>query len=277
MHGNMTQCLQFATVITVLSLYPHYAESMCQNATEIPLHTHLSLLGCSYHIGQHALKAKHPPSLPTITLVTADVLHEIRNDMKTLLSEFNYQQQDLDVVKDDLGLLKFGFALLQDSNHKLSTDSIRQLFQLKNIAESQGESLDTLMDFSTILSTLETQSDGLVTTLDLVEMSADQCVESIQVAQHPCGGSGWKKVVDLDMANASHTCPMGWTETDYSKRTCGRTLSSPGSCSAAVFSVADISPSYSRVCGRISAYVFGGPDAFDGYNRLYYTSHSEFC
>ena len=64
--------------------------------------------------------------------------------MKTLLSEFNYQQQDLDVVKDDLGLLKFGFALLQDSNHKLSTDSIRQLFQLKNIAESQGENLDTL-------------------------------------------------------------------------------------------------------------------------------------
>ena len=187
--------------------------------------------------------------------------------MKTLLSEFNYQQQDLDVVKDDLGLLKFGFALLQDSNHKLSTDSIRQLFQLKNIAESQGENLDTLMDVSAILSTLETQSDGLVTTLDSVEMSADQCVESIQVAQHPCGGSGWKKVVDLDMANASHTCPMGWTETDYSKRTCGRTLSSPGSCSAAVFSVADISPSYSRVCGRISAYVFGGPDAFDGYNR----------
>ena len=137
--------------------------------------------------------------------------------MKTLLSEFNYQQQDLDVVKDDLGLLKFGFALLQDSNHKLSTDSIRQLFQLKNIAESQGENLDTLMDFSAILSTLETQSDGLVTTLDLVEMSADQCVESIQVAQHPCGVSGWKKVVDLDMANASHTCPMGWTETDYSK------------------------------------------------------------
>ena len=186
--------------------------------------------------------------------------------MKTLLSEFNYQQQDLDAVKDDLGLLKFGFALLQDSNYKLSKDSIRQLFQLKNIALYQGESRYTLMDFATILSTLETQSGEIATTLDSVETSADQCVELIQVAQHPCGGSGWKKVVDLDMANPSHTCPMGWTETDYSKRTCGRTLPDRESCSPAVFTVADL-PSYSRVCGRISAYVFGGPDAFNGYSR----------
>ena len=53
-----------------------------------------------------------------------DVFEDIRNDLKSALSELNYQQQDLNYVKDDLSLLKLALALLQDSNSQISVDSI---------------------------------------------------------------------------------------------------------------------------------------------------------
>ena len=94
------------------------------------------------------------------------------------MSESNKQQQDLDTVKDDLGSLKFGFALLQNSV------AYTQKHQLKEIQER-----------------FESRTDKL-------DMDLDRLLN----AKHPCKGTGWKKVVDLDMANLTHICPPPWLE-----------------------------------------------------------------
>ena len=81
-----------------------------------------------------------------------------------------------------------------------------------------------------------------------------------------CGGTwGWRRVVYLDMTDPNTNCPSGWNMTRYSKRTCGRANSSEFSCDS-VFLPISGGP-YSQVCGRITAYQYGLPDAFWGYNR----------
>ena len=72
------------------------------------------------------------------------------------------QQQDLDTVKDDLGSLKFGFAILQDS---VSSKSYKQKEQLKEIKK-----------------TLESRTNEL-----------DISIERLRSENHPCKGMGWKK------------------------------------------------------------------------------------
>lgn len=61
-----------------------------------------------------------------LNTVTLHLLEGVHTRMKTLLSESNYQQQDLNTIKDDLGALKFGFAILQHTTTELSADSMRQ-------------------------------------------------------------------------------------------------------------------------------------------------------
>ena len=61
-----------------------------------------------------------------LNTVTLHLLEGVHTRMKTLLSESNYQQQDSNTIKDDLGALKFGFAILQHTTTQLSADSMRQ-------------------------------------------------------------------------------------------------------------------------------------------------------
>ena len=78
-----------------------------------------------------------------------------------------------------------------------------------------------------------------------------------------CGGvtGGWVRVAELDMTNSSHQCPSGLRQrTDSNIRTCVRDSDSPG-CSSVNFSSSTLE--YSRVCGKIIAYQFGTPDAFN--------------
>ena len=75
-----------------------------------------------------------------------------------------------------------------------------------------------------------------------------------------CGGvtGGWRRVAELDMTNSSHQCPSGLQQrTDSNKRTCG--IRSSG-CFSVTFSTATLE--YSKVCGKITAYQYGIPDAF---------------
>ena len=78
---------------------------------------------------------------------------------------------------------------------------------------------------------------------------------------HTCNGTpGWRRVAFINMTDTSYNCPTGLNLTSYSKRTCGRSLTTEGECSSTTFSVGGLQ--YSRVCGRIRGYQFGGPDAF---------------
>ena len=81
------------------------------------------------------------------------------------------------------------------------------------------------------------------------------------VMTRSCGGvtGGWRRVAELDMTNSSHQCPSSLQQrTDSNKRTCG--IPSIG-CFSVTFSTATLE--YSKVCGKITAYQYGLPDAFE--------------
>ena len=78
-----------------------------------------------------------------------------------------------------------------------------------------------------------------------------------------CGsGGGWTRLGYLDMTDATQNCPSGFRlyPTDVI-RACGRpiTSSSNGNCASVQFLSYGIS--YSQICGRVTGYQFGSPDA----------------
>ena len=85
-------------------------------------------------------------------------------------------------------------------------------------------------------------------------------IASSVIASTICNGTpGWRRVAFVNMTDTSYNCPAGLNLTSYSKRTCGQSLIN-GGCSSTTVSVGDLP--YSRVCGRIRGYQFGGVDAF---------------
>ena len=80
-----------------------------------------------------------------------------------------------------------------------------------------------------------------------------------------CGGEdGWRRVVYLDMTDPTTSCPSGWQNNGYSKRSCGKVSSGLLTCDSAFFPVTG--GSYTRVCGKIIGYQQGGTDAFEAYH-----------
>ena len=75
-----------------------------------------------------------------------------------------------------------------------------------------------------------------------------------------CGsGGGWTRVSHLDMSDSSQNCPSGFTLYQLgSVRACSRP-SGGGNCASVKFPSNGIS--YSHVCGRVTGYQYGTPDA----------------
>ena len=76
-----------------------------------------------------------------------------------------------------------------------------------------------------------------------------------------CGGTGWRRVVYLNMSDPSQRCPSVWREITTPHRVCGRRLST-SACEGLTYSTG--SQQYDQVCGRIISYQLGHPDAFRG-------------
>ena len=77
--------------------------------------------------------------------------------------------------------------------------------------------------------------------------------------EHPCGGSGWRRVAYLNMSDPSQQCPSVWREITTPHRTCGR-RSSSSSCDGLTYSTG--SEQYNQVCGRIIGYELGPTSGF---------------
>ena len=79
---------------------------------------------------------------------------------------------------------------------------------------------------------------------------------------HPCGGSGWRRVAYLNMSDPSQQCPSVWREYTTPHRTCGRRSITTGTCEGLNYSTGSVQ--YNQVCGRIIGYQIGSTDAFNG-------------
>lgn len=79
----------------------------------------------------------------------------------------------------------------------------------------------------------------------------------------PFDNGTWMQVANINMENAAQSCPSQWTEyidSDNNIRACGRDLTQEQSVALVLFSTNGVS--YSKVCGRITAYQFGATTAF---------------
>ena len=87
-----------------------------------------------------------------------------------------------------------------------------------------------------------------------------------------CGGSGWRRVVYLNMSDPSQRCPSVWQEITTPHRVCGRRLTS-SACEGLTYSTG--SQQYDQVCGRIISYMIGHPDAFNSGSSSIDSSYAE--
>ena len=77
--------------------------------------------------------------------------------------------------------------------------------------------------------------------------------------EHPCGGSGWRRVAYLNMSDTSQHCPSVWQEITTPHRVCGR-RSTGASYEGLTYTTG--SEQYDQVCGRIIGYQSGSTDSF---------------
>ena len=75
---------------------------------------------------------------------------------------------------------------------------------------------------------------------------------------------GWTRVAFLNMTDPNQQCPDGLRLITSPKRTCGRSTPTVG-CASVVYQT--FGHEYSHVCGRIRAYQYGRPEAFDTLNN----------
>ena len=113
------------------------------------------------------------------------------------------------------------------------------------------------------------QGDGSQTCLseesrESVRNEVKNATQRLLQESHPegsCGGSGWRRIAYLNMADPSQQCPSVWREIIHPHRVCGRRYNSCGAgCQGVTYSTG--SEQYNQVCGRIIGYQIGDPEAF---------------
>lgn len=123
--------------------------------------------------------------------------------------------------------------------------------------EQMMKRLDNIVNLHAVLARRVEEVDGQVNLLT----GEWQCAET----------RGWRRVGFLDMTNASEVCPPGWQLQEMSgKRLCGRTSVSPKQCDSTLFLVNSLM--YSKVCGKLIGYQFGGTTAFLSYHKQFLKS-----
>ena len=152
--------------------------------------------------------------------------------------------------------LQTNITNFNESLHRLSA----QFEEHKNQTAAELAQLQTLFDISVDhYSNLTHQLKDIKDNIE--ELPVCTCSDE----SYTCGGTeGWQRVLYLNMTDPTSTCPDGWQLTGYSKRTCGRISSASRTCDSAIFPICGVE--YSKICGRIIAYQWGGPEAFWAYH-----------
>ncbi len=86
-------------------------------------------------------------------------------------------------------------------------------------------------------------------------------LEYCDMSRRCCNSTGgWMRVAHLNMTDSTHHCPTQFRKIETPIRSCGRPSSG---CYSTTYPVDGIA--YSRVCGKIKAYQYSTPDAFNSY------------
>ena len=168
---------------------------------------------------------------------------QLGNKLDTLNTSLSQHQTSLNSTHSKLDSLMATAAQLSSDHQEIQTNisDVQCMDTQQSLQNNRTHQLETIKD----------------------------CIESPPV--YSCGGTGgWRRVVYLNMTDRHTTCPSGWNMTGYSKRTCGRNSTRFRTCSSATFPLSG--GEYSRVCGRIKAYQWGGTLAFNSFHNRYVTT-----
>jgi hypothetical protein len=174
---------------------------------------------------------------------------------ETLLQ--NLQQESAQNISDTVALYQS-----LSRNHSSLRETLENLQNMLNQRVNDLESLQglfSLLPSPSCAALLPSSPSGYY----WVTASNGSAVRVYCDMTRSCGGitGGWTRVIELDMRNSSHQCPSGLRQRTFSStRTCARNTD-PAGCSAVFISVTS---QYLNICGKITAYQLGSPDAFRG-------------
>ena len=180
---------------------------------------------------------------------------DLKQHKKGVESTNNLMRSDLKFVKKKLNHLD---ESVENTLKRGDLSSVRR--ELTSLNESMNRVCDKM----------EEHEDHMTTEImELEEHLQSNFTQQLEqsygyVTSPPCGKGPWRRAVYLDMTDPNTNCPSGWSETDYSKRTCGKTKTERRTCDSVTFSVSG--GEYSQVCGRIRAYQWGWTSGFRGAN-----------
>jgi hypothetical protein len=168
--------------------------------------------------------------------------------MKSLLNMAGSQKNKLSKLQMSLTSLDGAFKSLEYDASKLEHINL--------------EKLPGQQDLTTCI---EAHTEDTQQSLDDLKGCIEEIQESLDAIQphvHPCGGPGWIQIVNVTYSDPGVSCPGAWTATTYGTEDgCARSAFSANTINPHIFPVNGIM--YNQVCGRIDAFAFSTPVAFE--------------
>ena len=151
-----------------------------------------------------------------------------------------------------------GYIFLPEPTVAQGTNTTLPLSYQGQISEGDGSQTCTSMEQERVRNEVKNATRTLIRESVVPLLQANQTQPP---TGYSCGGStGWRRLAYLNMSDPSQQCPSVWQEITTPHRVCGRTSSS-GGCQGLNYTTS--SEPYSQVCGRMTGYQIGFPNAFN--------------
>uniref|UniRef100_A0A1X7T0H5 Fibrinogen C-terminal domain-containing protein n=1 Tax=Amphimedon queenslandica TaxID=400682 RepID=A0A1X7T0H5_AMPQE len=225
-------------------------------------------------------------SLPDFNEWTNGVVSKVNSNVTGSLPNFNewangISQNIIRLFQNNTNFTELDQQILQttrDSAQKL-INIVNTLSNLQDTSTSAAGVVDDILLIAQELLVLHNDSTALPTSCKLLQEQRPNSPSGYYILAGPTGtystycnmgtlcgsGGGWTRLAYLDMSDATQNCPSGFKlYQSGGVRACGKYGS--GSCASVQFPSNDIS--YSQICGRVTGYQYGGPDALNNYRSI---------
>ena len=195
--------------------------------------------------------------------INQKLLWQLKKQLKKLDNNDATFQEKLDDIDADI---QKKFETLQEKLDNIDADiqEKAETFQekLDDIDTDIQENAETFQEkLDDIDADIQEKSETVQEKLDDIDADLQEKAETLEEIEgrvHPCGGTGWRRAIFLDMTDPNEVCPGEFVLLpDIPVRACG---GSGGDSTDQLFF--DVSEAYSKVCGRIKGFQIGSAAAF---------------
>ena len=222
-------------------------------------------------------------SLPDFNEWANGVVSKVNSNVTGSLPDFNewangVSQNTLQLFQNNTNFTELDKQILQttrDSAQKL-INIVNTLSDLQDTSTSTAGVVDDILLIAQELLVLHNDSTALPTSCKEIKERQPLSPSGVYLLASATGGAtytaycnmgtlcgsggGWTRLAYLDMSYATQNCPSGFRlYQSGGVRVCGRPVTNSGSCVSVQFPSNGIS--YSQICGRVTGYQYGTPDA----------------